>query len=48
MAAVTKNRTNAVVCFDQKLCALEQHLYLRINEIKAEFIMQTRGSQEPV
>jgi len=30
-------KTNAVGCFDQKLCALEQHLHLRINEIKAEF-----------
>ena len=30
-------KTNAVGCFDQKLCALVQHLHLRINEIKAEF-----------
>lgn len=30
-------KTNAVGCFDQKLCELEQHLHLGINEIKAEF-----------
>ena len=30
-------KTYAVGCFDQKLCALEQHLHLGINEIKAEF-----------
>jgi NADH:ubiquinone oxidoreductase subunit F (NADH-binding) len=30
-------KTNAVGCFEQKLCALEQHLPHRINEIKAEF-----------